>query len=220
MKLEMFFLLVLFCIAIIAPPPSFAGSDTAISPSPLLSLVRKNYNPQTPFETKLNLTIYWSVREKEEKKQGSILLAPGDRFRVTVGNDTYVSDGTTLWTYNSRANQVVIKPLADVDLSIHPSRLFVTYIGRCLFREQELNDGVAKLSWKSDSSSAAYTSMVVWVQVKTGSITKCIMTDRNKNLFTYIFTGTVFGKKAPKGAFDFVIPNNAQVVDTREDTRK
>jgi outer membrane lipoprotein-sorting protein len=42
------------------------------------------------------------------------------------------------------------------------------------------------------------------------------MTDRNKNLFTYTFTGTVFGKKASKEAFDFVIPKSARVVDSRK----
>lgn len=192
---------------------SFAYADTASSP--LLSLIRKNYNPITPFETKLSLNIYWSVREKEEKKQGSLLLAPGDRFRVTVGNETYVSDGTTLWTYNAGANQVIIETLADVDPSIHPSRLFMTYIEKCPFREQGQSNGTAQLSWKSDSSSAAYASIRIWVQLKTGTITKCIMTDRNKNLFTYTFTGTVFGKKAPGEAFDFVIPDKARVIDKR-----
>jgi outer membrane lipoprotein-sorting protein len=206
----------LFIALSLATVSSFAGVAATLSPASLLSLVRQNYNQETPIEAKLTLTIYWSVREKEEKKQGRIILAPGDRFRVTVGNETFVSNGATLWTYNSKANQVVIRLLADVDLALHPSRLFTTYIGSCPFREKGRTNGTALLSWKSDSSSAAYTSIRVWVQVKTGSITKCILTDRNKNLFTYTFTGTIFGKKIPQEAFEFVIPNNARVVDSRK----
>ena len=216
MKTAIKLLLVPCCILLIATPPSFAGSDATISPSSLLTIVRRNYNQETPIESKLTQTIYWSVREKEDKKQGSIVLAPGDCFRVTVGSETYVSDGKTIWTYNSKANQVVIRNLADVDLALHPSRLFVSYIGVYPFREKERTNGMALLSWSTDSSTVPYTSIRVWVQIKTGTITKCVMTDRNKNLFTYTFTNTVFGKKVPKEAFDFVIPKNAQVVDSRK----
>lgn len=197
-----------------ATPSLSAGSDT--SPSPLLSLVRKNYNKDTPMEADLALSIYWSVREKEEKKQGRIALAPGDCFRVTIGSETYVSDGKTLWDYNSRANQVVIKLLADVNLTLHPSSIFTNYIDACPFREQERKNETALLSWKTDSASAPYSSIRVWVRIKTGIITKCEMVDRNKNLFTYTFSGTVIGKKAPGEAFDFVIPKSAQVIDSRK----
>jgi outer membrane lipoprotein-sorting protein len=208
-------MLLLFAL-IIAAPSSFAGGDATISPASLLTLVRQNYNGEAPLETKLNLTIYWSVREKEEKKQGSLLLAPGDCFRVTVGSETYVSNGKTLWTYNSRANQVVVKPLADVDLSLHPSRLFETWLATCPFREKVREKGTALLVWKSDSASVPYTSVQAWVQIKTGTVTKCQMTDRNKNLFTYTFSGTVFGKKVPREAFDFVVPKDARVIDSRK----
>jgi outer membrane lipoprotein-sorting protein len=200
----------------IAAGPSFAGSDATISPSSLLALVRRNYNQETSIESKLTQTIYWSVREKEERKQGSIILAPDDCFRVTVGSETYVSNGKTIWTYNSRANQVVIRNLADVDLAHHPSRLLTAYVEAYPFREKGRTGGTAQLSWSSDTSSAVYTSIRLWVEIKTGTITKCVLTDRNKNLFTYTFANTAFGRKVSKEAFDFVIPKNAQVVDSRK----
>lgn len=191
-----------------------AGPDTASSP--LLSLVRKQYNPNASVEAKVTLTIYWSVREKEEKKQGRLILAPGDRFHVTLGSETFVSNGSIVWDYNSAADQVVINRFADIDLSNSPSRLFAKYLLSCPFRELGRANGSAELSWKSDSSQAPYPSIRVWVQVATGTITKCEMTDRNGNLFTYTFTGTVFGKNASKETFDFVIPKSARVVDSRK----
>jgi hypothetical protein len=201
---------------LIAAPPSFAGSESAISPSSLLTLVRHNYNTETPIESKLTLNIYWSVREKEEKKQGSILLAPNERFRVAIGNETFVSNGKTIWTYNGKANQVVIGDLADVDLAVHPSRLFMTYVGTCPFHEKERKNGTALFTWNGDSSAIAYTSIRLWVRVKTGTIMKCSLTDSNGNIFTYTFSNTAFGERAPKEAFDFVIPNGARVVDSRK----
>lgn len=209
-------LLVFSIVIILAAVSSFAGEETTLSPASLLTLVRRNYNLETPLESKLTLTIYWSVREKEEKKQGRILLAGNECFRVTVGNETFVSNGKTLWNYNSKANQVVIKDFGDVDPALHPSQLFSTYIGTCPFREKKRTVGTAQLSWSTDSSGSAYTTIRLWVEIKTGTILKCALTDRNNNIFTYSFTGTVFGKRAPKEAFDFVIPKGARVVDSRK----
>ena len=187
------------------------------SSSPLLSLIRKNYNPQTPLSTKFTLTLYWSVREKEEKKQGSILLAPGDRFKVKAGEETFVSNGTAFWQYNDKANQVVVKPLAEVDRSTLPSQLFAGYIGACSFREVERKGGTALLSWKDDSAhSAYYTAIKVWVSIKNGCITKCALTDRNGNVFTYTFAATTFGKKFKNEEFEFAIPKNARIIDMRK----
>src|SRR5271157_1635664 len=108
-----------------------AGTDSL---SPLLSLLRKNYNPETPLATKFSLTIYWSVREKEEKKKGTIELAPGDRFRITVGSETFVSNGETFWQYSPKTNQVVVKKLADVDRAALPSRILDRSIAAYPFR--------------------------------------------------------------------------------------
>jgi outer membrane lipoprotein-sorting protein len=47
-------------------------------------------------------------------------------------------------------------------------------------------------------------------------ISKCVMTDRNGNLFTYTFTKTLFGKKIPKEEFEFAIPTTARVIDMRK----
>ena len=57
------------------------------SSSPLLSLIRKNYNPQTPLSTKFTLTLYWSVREKE-------LLDVLDKYRKNDGNYDCIVSGS------------------------------------------------------------------------------------------------------------------------------
>jgi len=40
------------------------------------------------------------VREKTDNMHGSVVLAPGDRFRADLGTTLWVSDGTTLWQYD------------------------------------------------------------------------------------------------------------------------
>ena len=206
----------LFCIALVIAIDSPFAAPAAC---PVLTLIRKNYCPATALETRLSQTIYWSVREKEEKNSGSVVLAPDDCFRVMVGNETWVSNGITLWTFNSKANQVVVRKLADVDPALLPTHLFAAYFATLPFREQKRAEGgTTELLWKSDSvakTGPPYTSIRIWATAN-GCITKCVLTDRSDNLFTYSFTGTVFGKKAPKETFDFVIPKSARVVDSQK----
>jgi outer membrane lipoprotein-sorting protein len=196
---------------------SLVFADTsATAVSPILSLLRKNYGPEASLSTKFTLTIYWNVREKEEKKRGKIVLAPGDRFRVTIDKETFVSDGETFRHYAAGANQVIIKNLADVDRSTLPSQIFTRYITAYPFREVGRNKGVVRFSWKSDSGKTRYREIGVDVQEKGGRITRCVLTDNNGNLFTYTFSSTVFAKKFAQEGFAFNAPKNTRIVDMRE----
>jgi outer membrane lipoprotein-sorting protein len=200
-------------IGSIVSPLHAVSADT---PSPLISLLRKNYDLSQSIATHYALTIYWSVRDKEEKRQGNISLAPGDRFCITAGDERFVSNGATYWHYTPQANQVVIKNLKEVDLSLLPSQLFARFIVSCPFKQVRSEKGVAEFIWTSDSTGAPYRSIIVKVKEKDGRIATCVMTDRNGNLFTYTFTATALGKKIPGRTFEFAIPKSARIVDLRK----
>jgi outer membrane lipoprotein-sorting protein len=191
-------------------------AGAAEASSTLMTLVRNNYNPSRSVSTKYTLAIFWSVREKEEKRQGSIALSPGDRFSITSGDESFVSNGSTYWHYNAKARQVTLKRLADVDLSMLPSQLFARFIVSCQFTKERSVKGLAELVWTSDSSNAPYRSIRVWVRENDGRIEKCVMTDSNGNTFTYTFTTTRLGASLPKETFEFTIPKSARVVDLRQ----
>lgn len=196
----------------LAVAPLAAGDDPLVR---LLGQLKNNYDPAHSVSAQYELTIYWSVREKEERRQGSIVLANQDRFRITAGDETFVSDGETYWHHSSKAKQVVIKNLADVDRSLLPSRVFTRFVVSCPFTLKERLGGIAELFWTADSADAPYRSVHVRAREKDGVIVQCILTDRQDNRFTYSFSGTTIGKKFPGSTFEFSIPKNAHVVDTR-----
>ena len=207
-----------FCVAALFIAMGFCAPCVAAGEvsSPLLALMRKKYDPAQSISTDYSLSIFWSVREKEEKRQGSIKLDSGDRFYITTGDESFVSNGTTYWHHVARARQVVIKNLADVDLSMLPSQLFARFIVSCPFKQQGSGKGLAELVYESDSTGVPYRSIRVWVGEKDGVIAKCMMTDRNGNTFTYTFSATRLGRKMSGRTFEFAIPKNAQIVDLRE----
>jgi outer membrane lipoprotein-sorting protein len=194
---------------------SFAQTAGTAHPESVLALIRKNYSPENSLSTQFSLTIFWSVRENQEKKKGSIVLAAGNRFRVEADRETWVSDGTTFWDYTPASQQVVIRRLADVGPSSYPSQIFTRYLTAFHFQEQDRRNGVVRLSGKNDSADAAYASIQLWAQEQSGRIDRCVLTDQSGNTFTYVFSDTRFGRNFSRETFEFAIPKSARIVDMR-----
>lgn len=183
----------------------------------VLDLIRKKYNSKATIQTQINLIIYWSVREREEKKSGKLYIAPKDKFRVDLGSEILVSDGETYWQYSKKNSQVIIKHLDDIDLSWHPSQLLSTFLTGYSYNEKEKSGSETVLFWNSDKDSETfYTEIMVYAETKNGTIKKLRLTDRNRNVHTYIFNKTVFDAKTPAEVFRFEIPDEVQVHDDRQ----
>ncbi|MBN2035179.1 MAG: outer membrane lipoprotein carrier protein LolA [Chitinispirillaceae bacterium] len=200
--------------ACVATVPQAAAQDPGVGP--LLNKVRSNYDLTRSLSTDYALTIYWSVREKEEKRKGSIILASNDRFHISAGDELFVSNGKTYWHYSPVAKQVVVKRLAETDMSVLPSQIFARFILSCTFRIEARDAGIAALVWENDSTTIPYTTIRVWVREKNGRIAKCVMIDRSDNRFTYTFSSTKLGRKIPGKAFEFDTPKNVRVLDMQK----
>lgn len=187
----------------------------AQSKTDVLSLLRKKYSSDATIKTDIQLKVWWQVREKEETKKGTLLLSASDKFRITLGNETYVSDGSSVYQYHSVTKLLQIRHLRDVDRSMLPSHVITSFIANYPLKETSRTDKETILFWSPDSAtSSAYKSIEVTADKK-----NCIrilkLTDNNGNVFTYTFTKTEFGGTVSKGAFKFEIPSDAQVNDAR-----
>lgn len=180
--------------------------------------VRKLYGPSSVVDADIDMTIWWAVREKEEKKSGHLLLAPGDRFDVTLGESRWVCDGRILWQYSGDANQVVIKRLLDIDLSAYPSQVLSTYLMKYSYSVDSQNEKEAVLSWKSDPTNPDrdYRSITLSVDPRKAVVQKLEVVDTNGNRSTYLFRKTRFGIKIEPKTFTFAIPEGAHVLDVRD----
>ena len=184
----------------------------------ILDLIRQKYNSLTTIQAQIDMTLYWSVREREEKKSGKLAVSPGDKFRVDLGAETLVSDGVTYWQYSKKNSQVIIKNFQDIDLSWHPSQLLSSFLTGYSYKEKEKSGSETVLFWNTDNkdSDSFYTDITVTAESKSGIVKKLRLTDHNGNVHTYIFKKTVFGAKIPAEVFRFDIPDEVQVHDDRQ----
>ncbi|MBD3392966.1 MAG: hypothetical protein GF418_12745 [Chitinivibrionales bacterium] len=199
-------ILVLFCAISVAQTPD------------IVTALRGKYSGETTLEASFDLKIFWKVREKTEEKSGTLMLAPGDRFRLELGPTVWVSDGRTYWQYSTATQQVVIKQLLDVDLSMHPSQIISTYLHEYAYTVKETGGRQTVLSWTRppDAANVYANAITVWVDTKKMILKKLHIVDTNGNESTYTFKKTKLGVEFPEETFTLQIPEGASVLDTRE----
>lgn len=194
-------------------------SQTTISDNAkaIVESLRKKYSASNSANLSFDLTIFWSVRERYEKKSGELIFSPGEKFRLTMGNSTWISNGQTYWQYSKKTNQVVIKSLLDIDLSMHPSSMMQSFLSYS-FNIHASDDKAFVLKWEGDSknSDLPYKKVMVNVDKKRMEITELTVTDDDNNESRYTFKKAKFGEKQPASVFEFSIPEGADVLDTRK----
>ena len=189
-----------------------AGATNAAS-SDIVKKVQSRYGSVTQASAEFDVEIFWAVREKTEKKSGSFVFAPGDRFRIVLPTAEYVGNGTSVWFYNKGAKQVIVDRAGSVDPASLPSAV----IGRCLsyaYSVKAIKGGVTELV--ADSAGAqqnGFSAVTLFVDAASGSIKKIATVDRSGNTSTYILKKFLVGPAAKLPSFSFTIPKGVDVVD-------
>lgn len=182
----------------------------------IIDNLREKYGTGSSLEIVFEQDIFWKVREKHERKSGTLLLSNQDKFRLRIGSTEWVSDGRTCWQYTEQTAQVVIKNLLDIDLSLHPSQLMKTYLSYPY--TQETSSGKEALfvyKTPADDEKNPYKEIKVWVDRAENSVKRLFVVDKNGNEITYTFKKTKNQVAFPKDMFTFDIPKGVEVLDTR-----
>jgi len=158
-----------------------------------------------------NFELYWSVREKTEKKKGTLVLAEKNRFDLTLGNSRWVSDGKTFWQYDQSKKQAIVRSVSKVDLSMNPSQMFDRFLGRS-FKVVKIN-GSEILRWEGNDKE--YRQIDVKLSSDRKRIESLKFVDLENNESRYRFTKMTFLKSVPSNRFSFVIPKGTEVMDER-----
>jgi len=193
----------------------------AIAEPDVCKLVRRKYDKNAHIRVEIDQSSYWSVREKTSRKRGTVVLAPGNRFRVEMANETFVSDGTTLLHFDRNNNQLTIRNLAELDRTVLPSYFLTHFLDDYRFTEKERSGDEVTLFWSlpqdEDTSTGidGYRSITLTAKTSSGILVSIVAVDRNDNVHTYNFRKTVFGRAEPDEVFHFEVPPDANIVDNR-----
>ena len=185
----------------------------------LIDRIKQNYSGTTTLSASVDIRIVWKVREKTDNMHGSIVLAPGDKFRVDLGTTLWVSDGATLWQYDKAVSQVIITALANNGNAMIPSRMVADYCTKYPLTASKNKEGYDVLEWKADSASGPQSGGVSYVRItalgKRAVVRELFIIDSHGNETTYAFKSATWNGTIPKNAFAFEVPKGARVIDKR-----
>ncbi len=148
--------------------------------------------------------------------KGTIYLKHPDRFRLDSEEETIVSGGAVVWTYNKEAQQVVKQNLQSQEkfnflsfLSDMQSRYNSAYAGK----EAIQNVDCHKVELTPQEKGRDFEKLILWVDGKTHLIRKMETNDLQGNQTIFWFTRIEINPQLRPSLFEFHLPPKVELID-------
>ena len=164
------------------------------------------------------LQVFYSESPDIASQKGSLLVADGDRFRLSVAGIQFFSDGESLWQYSEEQKQVLIKAVEDLSQALHPSELLFKYLNckALSLKEAEYNkQKLWVLNLDASKYAGQFTQMEVWLSKKDFSPVRLFTVDPSGNSSWYNIMNLKVMKKISPDEFRFKSRAGVDEIDMR-----
>lgn len=151
---------------------------------------------------------------------GKIYITGGEKYRFESEDQVIVTDGKSVWTYNSMSKQLLIDEVRENSGALIPRDLLFKYPQKyfaTLLSESKENDKKLYLI-RLDPRDEVYgyvKSIKIWVDDDEWLIHKIESTDINGNKSLYEITNQDTKSKISEDMFHFIPGEDTEVVDMR-----
>lgn len=189
------------------------------STNDILNAVQKKYssvkNISADFIQKRTLRFGNSIQEE----LGKIIISSDDKYKIETETQTLVTDGATVWVYSHVRNQVLIGTNTTTEMNFSLNKFLLglpaDYSAVLLSAKDSLY--VLQLrSLKKKPDPLMPSVFTVKIRKKDFLISVVEYLDRNKTKTEITLANILINQKLPKQYFEFRIPANTAVVDTRK----
>ena len=141
----------------------------------------------------------------------------GDSYKLKIMGQDIICDGTTIWTYNADAEEVMISEVDKSDGSGSPLAILDSYYDNITAKIVEESGTTKKIEVKSLISNENFDRIIVSIDTNTSEIKDLHVFDKNKNEFVYVITSFVTNQKLPADFFTFKESDypDAEIIDMR-----
>lgn len=140
----------------------------------------------------------------------------GDAYKLKIMGQDIICDGSTTWTYNADAEEVMISEV-DPDGGGSPISIIESYYDNITAKIVEDGGFTKKIEVKSLISDENIDRLIVSLDSQTLEIIDLHVFDKNKNEFVYDITKFVTNQKLPADFFTFKESDypDAEIIDMR-----
>ena len=141
----------------------------------------------------------------------------GDSYKLKIMGQDIICDGSTIWTYNADAEEVMISEVDKSDGSGSPLAILDSYYDNITAKIVEESGTTKKIEVKSLISNENIDKIIVTIDTNTSEIKDLHVFDKNKNEFVYVITSFVTNQKLPADFFTFKESDypDAEIIDMR-----
>lgn len=140
----------------------------------------------------------------------------GDAYKLKIMGQDIICDGSTTWTYNADAEEVMISEV-DPDGGGSPISIIESYYDNITAKIVEDGGFTKKIEVKSLISDENIDRLIVSLDSQTLEIKDLHVFDKNKNEFVYDITKFVTNQKLPADFFTFKESDypDSEIIDMR-----
>ena len=202
--------------SLIGVAAAFAGGD---EPSAIIERLQKKYDGVKDASVTFSEEVTFGATQSRASFAGTLLLRKGGKYRVETGQETIVTDGASIWSYNKSTHQLFIDKYHDDPLAVSPDKVLVNVSGRysaaTVGTEGEGKAALTVLKLIPKERKSRIRWMKVWVDTDEWLLRKVQLFDLGENLTTYAVNAARLNAGVPDSAFTFPTPAGADVIDLR-----
>ena len=141
----------------------------------------------------------------------------GDAYILHILGQDIICDGTTIWTYNADAEEVMISDVDNTDGGGSPLSIINSYYDNISAKIIDEAGIIKKIEVKPLAADENIEKLIVTLNTNTLEIKDLHVFDKNKNEFVYVIKKFVTNQKLPADFFTFKESDypDAEIIDMR-----
>lgn len=202
-------------LLLVAIQPLAADDDA----DAIIQKVQKKYESIQDASVTFTRHIQFGAMKAEQEFKGTMLMKRGDKYRIELEDQTIVTDGKSVWSFNTVNRQLLIDKYKDDPNGLSPDKVLVNipeqYSAALLGTEKigEHEASILKLIPRSQKTSTQW--MKVWVDRDDWLMRRIQVFDVSENLTTYDVTTFRINPGVADSLFQFSAPPGVDVIDLR-----
>ena len=206
----------LLMFLLLVPIVSMYADDDAES---IVSSLQKKYDNVKDISISFVQNVQFAVTQNTQTFSGTLVMKKGNKYRIEMEQQTIVTDGTTVWTFNKANNQVFIDKYKNDSQSFSPDKILTNlpdnYTAEILGKEKHGDHDLTILKLLPKKTRMNIKWMKVWVDTDSWTMKKIQVFDASENLWTYDVNDVRMDTGVADTQFHFDAPAGVDVIDLR-----